>query len=274
VLRRSDLRVGFVQFDPEFGAPERNLARVTDLIRSIEADLLVLPELFTSGYQFVNQREVTGLAEPVPHGPTVRALARLARDQNLWIVAGIPERAGRRCFNSAVIVGPRGWRGTYRKAHLFYEEKRWFAPGDGAFPVYDIGAARVGVMVCFDWFFPEVARALALAGADVIAHPANLVLPYCPEAMITRCLENRVFAVTANRIGTEQRGGKRPLTYIGQSEIVAPDGRVLVRAGAEETGVGLATIDPRTARDKRLNRYNHLLRDRRAALYRPLTRTR
>jgi predicted amidohydrolase len=202
----------------------------------------------------------------------VRALAQLARAKDMWIVAGVAERAGRRCYNSAVIVGPAGWRGTYRKAHLFHEEKRWFAPGAGPFPVYDIGAARVGVMVCFDWFFPEVARALALAGADVIAHPSNLVLPYCPEAMITRCLENRVFAVTANRSGTEARGGKRRLTYIGQSEIVAPDGRVLVRAGVDEARVGLATIDLRAARDKRLNRFNHLLRDRRAALYRPLVR--
>lgn len=274
MARRRSFRAGFVQFRPVFGAPERNLACALDLIDSVEADLIVLPELFTSGYQFTAAREVRELAESVPDGPTVRALAQAARAKNLWIVAGVAERAGRDCYNSAVVVGPRGWRGTYRKVHLFFEEKRWFVPGAGPFPVYDIGGARVGVMVCFDWFFPEVARALALAGADVIAHPANLVLPYCPEAMITRCLENRVFAVTANRIGAEARGGRRRLTFIGQSEIVAPDGRVLVRAGAEDSRVGLATLDLRAARDKRLNRYNHLLRDRRAALYRPLARTR
>jgi predicted amidohydrolase len=135
------------------------------------------------------------------------------------------------------------------------------------FRSYDIGKARIGIMVCFDWFFPEAARSLALAGAEIICHPANLVLPYCPDAMVTRCLENRVFAITANRTGSEMRGGKKRLIYIGRSEVVDPGGRILFRAPRNREALRILEIDPREARDKALNRYNHLLRDRRADLY-------
>ena len=122
-------------------------------------------------------------------------------------------------------------------------------------------------MVCFDWFYPEAARTLALKGADIICHPSNLVLPHCPEAMVTRCLENHVFSITANRIGSERRGGKKKLTYIGKSEVVGPRGRVLHRAPEKREKLAIVEIDPAEARDKSLNPYNDLLKDRRTALY-------
>jgi predicted amidohydrolase len=133
--------------------------------------------------------------------------------------------------------------------------------------VYDIGSARVGLMICFDWYYPESARTLALMGADIIAHPSNLVLPHCPDAMRTRCLENRVFAITCNRIGSEERGGKAKLTYIGQSEVVGPSGEILRRAKLDQKELGLVDIDPFESRQKHLNPYNDLLADRRPKLY-------
>ncbi len=172
------------------------------------ADLLVLPELFNTGYLITSKEEIRALAEEVPGGRTTQRLAALAKRSGVHLVAGMAERSGDRIFNAAVLISPSGHVATYRKVHLFFEEKLWFDPGDGEFPVYDIGLCRVGMMVCFDWFFPESARMLALKGAQVICHPSNLVLPYCQTAMVTRCLENRVFAVTCNRTGTEQRGGK------------------------------------------------------------------
>ncbi|MFO0767873.1 MAG: nitrilase-related carbon-nitrogen hydrolase [Nitrospiraceae bacterium] len=99
--------------------------------------------------------------------------------------------------------------GCYRKTHLFFEETLFFDPGDSGFQVWDVGGAKVGVMICFDWFYPESARTLALMGADIIAHPSNLVLPHCPDSMVTRCLENRVFSITANRIGRARLGAAR-----------------------------------------------------------------
>ena len=261
------MRVGYLQFDPVFGEVARNLDHVTAQLEKVETDLIVLPELFATGYQFVSQEEVFQLAEPVPDGATTKRLADIAARLGMTIVAGLPERDGGRCFNSAVVVGPKGFIGCYRKTHLFFEETLWFTPGDSGFHVWDIGPARVGVMICFDWYYPESARTLALQGADIIAHPSNLVLPNCPDSMVTRCLENRVFSVTANRIGREARGGKDRLTFIGLSEVVSPRGRILHRAPRDIEDLTLVEIDPAEARLKALNDYNDLLRDRRPAFY-------
>ncbi|HZS10685.1 MAG TPA: nitrilase-related carbon-nitrogen hydrolase [Nitrospirales bacterium] len=261
------MRVGFCQFNPAFGEVERNLDRIAARLSGITCDLMVLPELFASGYQFASADEVASLAEPVPDGPTTQRLIEIARERRMHIVAGVPERAGGLYYNSAVVVGPQGFLGCYRKTHLFFEETRWFTPGDTGFQVWDIGAARLGVLVCFDWYYPESARTLALRGADILCHPSNLVLPHCPDAMVTRCLENRVFAITANRIGTEARGEGKPLTFIGNSEIVSPRGKILHRARPDADELAVVDIDPQEARDKSLNSYNDLLKDRRPALY-------
>jgi predicted amidohydrolase len=191
----------------------------------------------------------------------------IARDRRMTLVAGLAERDGDRCYNSAVAVGPDGLIGCYRKVHLFFEETLFFSPGDGGFQVWDIGTARIGVMVCFDWFYPESARTLALKGADIICHPSNLVLPYCPDAMVTRCLENRVFSITANRIGSETRGGKNTLTFIGHSEVVTPRGEILRRAPRDRADIAVVEIDPSQARNKSVNAYNDLFRDRRPSAY-------
>ena len=156
----------------------------------------------------------------------------------------------------------------YRKAHLFYEETIVFSPGDTGFQVWDIGVAKVGLLICFDWIYPEAARTLTLLGAEILCHPSNLVLPHCPDAMVTRCLENRVFSITANRIGFDQRGDKERLTFIGNSEIVSPRGRILYRASGDREDLAIIDIDPAEARNKALNHYNDLVRDRRPDLYR------
>lgn len=277
------IRVGVVQTSPRFGRVAANLARALRLMATKPADLYVLPELFATGYQFSSRAEVARLAEPVPTGRTCRQLIAFARRHRCAIVAGLPERAGRRCYNSAVVIGPDGYLGCYRKLHLFGEETCWFAPGRKAGAVWTIGAfgsggsgkatgsVKIGVMICFDWFFPETARSLALEGADLICHPANLVLPYCPEAMRTRSIENRLFTATADRVGTEARGGRAPLTYIGRSQITDPRGRLLFRAPAKGEAIGVVRIDPRQARDKRLNSYNDLWEARRPRAYRGLT---
>lgn len=261
------MRVGFLQFDPRFGDVAANLDTVAEKLEQADAELIVLPELFASGYQFVSQEEVYRLAEPVPDGQTVRRLIDIATRRRMYIVAGLPEKAASRCYNSAVVVGPSGFLGCYRKTHLFFEETLFFTPGDSGFRVWDLGQAKIGVMICFDWYYPEAARSLALQGADIICHPSNLVLPNCPDSMPVRCLENRVFAITCNRIGSEARGGKKQLTYIGNSEIVTPKGVILYRASRDQEDLAVHDIDPAEARNKRVNPYNDLLCDRRVSLY-------
>jgi predicted amidohydrolase len=262
------MRIGFYQYKPQFGEVAKNLDAVVAVLEQAEADLIVLPELFASGYQFVSQDEVMQLAESVTDGPTTRRLIDLAKNRQMHIVAGIPERAGDRYYNSAVVVGPSGFVGCYRKTHLFFEETLFFTPGDTGFQVWDIGPAKIGVMICFDWYYPEAARTLALKGAEIICHPSNLVLPNCPDSMPVRCLENRVFAVTCNRTGTEVRGGKDPLTFIGNSETVSPRGAILYRAPRDKEELCILEVDPAEARNKALTPYNDLLRDRRESLYR------
>jgi predicted amidohydrolase len=265
------VHIGFVQSLPTFGRVKANLDRVTDLLSEVDADLMVLPELFATGYQFTSRREAERFSEHVPDGTTTKRLISLAKQRRCVIVAGLAEQKGRSLFNSAVVVGPGGFIGCYRKAHLFYEETLWFSHGNSGFRVFQAAGATIGVMICFDWFFPESMRALALAGADIICHPSNLVLPHAPNAMITRCLENRVFAITADRVGAEQRGDKERLTFIGTSQVVSPQGQVLVRASTDSEEVRVVAIDPKEARRKAINRYNHLFSDRRADLYGMLT---
>lgn len=257
-------RIAIVQTNPEFGNVAKNIAEASEIVASVEADLYVLPELFSTGYSFLNRKELEKLAEPAD-GPSFRAMSALAARLKAHIAYGFAERSGN-LYNSAALVGPKGAAGLYRKVHLYAKETVLFSPGDLGFPVFDLPIGKVGMMVCFDWIFPESARTLALRGAQIIAHPSNLVMPYCPDAMVTRCLENRVFAATANRIGTEHRGGSE-LQFIGTSEIVSPTGEVLVRMARDEAGIRVVEADLKAALGKKINRYNDLLAGRRPSEY-------
>ncbi|NPA47381.1 MAG: acyltransferase [Thermococci archaeon] len=257
--------VAFVQMEPELLDPETNYCKAERLTReAVEkgASLVVLPELFDTGYVFNDAGELEAVAQPIPSGRTTEFLEWLAEDTGSFIVAGTAERADGGFYNSAVVVGPEGYVGKYRKTHLFNREKLFFKPGDTGFRVFDLGFARVGVMICFDWFFPESARTLALMGADVIAHPANLVMPYAPRAMPVRALENRVYTVTADRVG-EERG----VVFTGMSQIAAPTSEVLVQAGRTGETVGVAEVDVSLSRNKKLNERNDVFMDRRREFY-------
>ncbi len=261
------MNVGFFQFAPQFGESHRNLESIVQAIDSFQGHLLVFPEFALSGYQFLSKEEAWELAEAVPTGTVCQQLEQAIRGRELYVVVGLAERAQDCLYNSAVLIGPKGYIGTYRKTHLFFEETCWFSPGNTGFHVWDIGMAKIGLLVCFDWFYPEAARTLALKGADILCHPSNLVLPYCPDAMVTRCLENHVFAITANRVGREQRGNKSALSFIGLSEIVAPNGQILHRASQKEPELFTYGIEVTQARDKRINPYNDLLKDRQPQWY-------
>ena len=260
------MRVGSFQFRPDFGKPSENLRRVLRGLGRAEADLVVLPELPFTGYLFRDRREVEGLAEDPRRSEIVDGLVALCRSRSMYIVTGFAERAAGKIFNSALLLGPRGLLRTYRKVHLFNLEKRWFDPGNLPFEVTRVRGARVGLMICFDWVFPEAARALALQGAELIAHPSNLVLDYCQRVMVGRCIENGLFAVTTNRCGSDTRphGSVR---FTGRSQIVGPRGEILHRAPAQRPGLSVVEIDPSRARDKMITPANHLLKDRRPEFY-------
>lgn len=266
------MRIGFYQTSPVFGEKRKNIEQIESACANVKIDLLVLPELCTTGYQFVSESEVRELAEPAD-GETVGRLGELARRSGGAIAAGFLERDGEAVYNSAVLVSPEPGvaPGLYRKVHLFDEEKKWMRPGNLGFPLFEHRGVRLGMLICFDWAFPEAARSLALQGMDILLHPANLVLPWCQDAMRTRALENGIFAVTANRVGEEYReGAGRPLSFTGASQVVGPRGEVICRAAASEE-LRVVEIEPLRAREKVLTPLTDLLGDRRPECYRRLT---
>ncbi len=261
------MNVGYLQFAPEFGSIRENTERTADLLKDCEADLVVLPELFSTGYMFNSRRELLDLAETADESFALGLLRDVAAVEGVYISAGFAE-LGRNdsVYNSAALVGPEGLKGIYRKYHLFDREKEMFTPGEDAPQVFTIPGARIGMMICFDWLFPEVARILMLQGAQIICHPANLVLPFCQAAMITRSIENGVFTITANRVGSESSGDTF-LNFTGRSQVTDPKGNILARASESGQELFAVTLDPSEADEKTLTERNSIIADRRTDLY-------
>ena len=231
------------------------------------AALVIFPELFTTGYNLgARLRE---LAEPLS-GPALETIGATAADAGLAILTGFCERDGPRLFNSAVLVGRDGSvLAVHRKCHLYGAmECELFTPGD-ALAVVDLDRLRVGVLICYDIEFAEAVRALALAGAELVAVPTTLMASHdlVARAMVpVRAAENQVFIAYANRTGAEG-----DLAYIGQSCIVGPDGADLARAGRNEEELLLADLDPAAiARARSTYCY---LGERRPELYESLSQT-
>jgi predicted amidohydrolase len=253
------------QNNPIFGAIENNISDLLGAIKSKDFDLLVLPELFATGYQFLDKTEALSLADELEHGYTFEAMKQLSHEKNALIIYGFPQRVGNEVFNSALAIAPNEKNHLYQKMHLFDTEKNIFSPGKTGFSVFQYRDAKIGIMICFDWRFPEAARKLALLGGQIICHPSNLVMPHCPDAMITRALENCVYTATANRVGEEYRTGSR-LKFIGKSRIIAPNGEVLAELGTEK-GFVAVVVDPKLADNKEVTSRNGVFDDRRPEFY-------
>lgn len=275
--------VASVQMEPRIGHKEDNVARSVALVERAAAGgaaLVVLPELTNTGYVFESRAEAFALAEAVPDGPTTQAWIEVARRCNIHIVAGIAERDGDRLYNAAVVVGPGGWLGTYRKLHLWGDEHLFFEAGDKGLPLFHTPWGRLGVVICYDGWFPEVYRLLAMQGADIVAMPTNWVpMPGHPAGSpamantlaMASAHSNALNIVCANRTGTE-----RGQPFIGQSLIVDAHGWPLAGPAAEsgEDLVLTAQIDLKATRQARqLNAFNHVLRDRRDDVYDPMLGT-
>ncbi|MCX7025936.1 MAG: hypothetical protein NT061_00285 [Spirochaetes bacterium] len=259
------MKITLVQNHPVFGDKAGNVARLVAAMESSPSDLYVLPEMAYSGYQFTSVEETRSLAEDLGSS-SIDALRAASRRLDACVVFGFPERAGNLLYNSSLALLPDGKEYLYRKTHLFYKEKLFFSPGDTGFKVFDFRNAKIGIAICFDWFFPESFRTLALKGADIVAHSSNLVLPYCQRADFAAAVQNKVFIATANRVGTEQREAEA-LTFTGGSVLVSPKGEYLLEGPREKEAVLSADIDPAAARVKRLNPWNDALDDRRPEFY-------
>lgn len=270
------VRVACIQMEPSIGDTAANVAHTLDLIaRAADggARLIVLPELCNTGYVFETREEAFALAETIPDGPTCSAWAKIAAERDLIIVAGITERAGQALYNSAVVIGPHGHIGTYRKMHLWGAENLFFEPGNNGFPVFQTALGRIGVAICYDGWFPETYRLQALQGADIVCVPTNWVpIPGQAdgrEAManilaMAAAHSNSIYIACADRIGTE-----RGQPFEGQSLIVGHTGwPVAGPASRDGEEIVTAEIDLSAARRERnWNAFNQVLRDRRTDVY-------
>jgi len=268
--------VATVQFEPIIGDRAGNLAAIERLAKAAKtqgAEIVVLPELADSGYTFRDGEEVAALAGPVPGGPSAETLRRLAEEFGLYIVSGIAEQDGDRFYNSALLCGPEGYIGKYRKLHLWNNENRLFRKGDLGLPIFDLPFGRIGIAICYDGWFPETFRQLALAGAELVCVPTNWVpmagAEGVPEPMANilhkaAAHTNGLYIACADRIGIE-----RGQSFIGRSLIVGPQGwPISGPASADREEILLAQIDLSSVTETRtLNSFNHLLGDRRADVY-------
>lgn len=279
----SPVRVAVVQFDPQVGVGNRqdNLHRSLELAEEAVtggANLIVLPELTSTGYFFNDRQDAFAHSESVPDGPSLRLWVAFARQHRIYLVAGLAERDGMQLFNTGVLVGPDGFIGKYRKAHLWNLEKLWFTPGDLGFPVFDTPIGRIGLLICWDIWFPEVPRLLSQQGADIICSLNNWVWtppPLFDDAgkcmasylTMTAAHVNNVFIAAASRIG-EERGAR----YLGCSLIAGTHGWPIgAVASADQQEILFADIDLTSARSAPIwNSLNDLHRDRRADLYDPM----
>jgi predicted amidohydrolase len=267
------LTLAVVQFTPGFGEKEKNLSRMRELVEDVTADIILFPELCTTGYFFLSRDEVAEAAEPAD-GTSSEFFQDMAQDKNAVVVAGIAESYQKHLYNACLVVVPEVKNPyVYRKSHLFYKENVCFDPGDtGFFVVEDKERdVRIGPMVCYDWRFPESARVLTLLGADLIVCPANLVTESWRRVMPARAIENNVYLAVANRAGVEKRKGEE-LRFKGNSAIYDLSGQEIKKAGEEKDEVLLAEIYPSQARDKSFNAINDVLTDRQPQHYGPLTR--
>ncbi len=274
--QEAEIRIACVQMEPVVGEKDRNVRRSVEFIEAAAdngARLIVLPELANSGYVFETREEAFDLAEPVPGGPTCDAWIEVAAKRNIWLVAGIAERVDGALYNSAVIIGPDGYIGTFRKVHLWNEEALFFEPGNLGFPVFSTPIGRIGTFICYDGWFPESYRMCALQGADVICIPTNWVpIPGQDpdrEAMANILVmgsahSNSVFVAAADRVGME-----RGQPFLGQSLIASYSGWPIGGpASPTEEEIIYADVNLSDARRKRnWNEYNQILRDRRSDVY-------
>jgi predicted amidohydrolase len=260
---RAFINAGLVQFSPILGDVDENIIRIGKLLEQADdADLIVLPELANSGYNFESKEQAIELAENIENSVYIDFLISEANQHNIFIVSGFLEREKDTLFNTAILIGKDGLVGKYRKLHLFMNEWDIFETGNLGLPVFDVGNFRIGMLVCFDWIFPETWRILALKGAEVICHPSNLVLPYAQQAVPVQGLMNRTFNITANRIGTE-----REISFTGQSIISDPQGKILNKASADKEEIIIAKLDLNLARNKMITPRNHIFNDRLPAEY-------
>jgi len=261
--------ITIVQSFPKYADTASNLDFIHRTIDTVETDLLVFPELATSGYFFTEKSDLISHALIWNESSELLHIQKRSTETNTIIVIGFPEREGEALYNSAGIFMPNAIQSkVYRKTHLFYKEHLIFEQGNtGFFCVHDtVHDCMIGIMICYDWRFPEVARTLALQGADLIVCPANLVTTLSGKVFPARAIENKVYVAVANRVGEESLEGET-LLFRGESAIYDYLGERMAMASFGNEEIIHAEINPQETRNKTFNSVNDIFKDRRPDMY-------
>ncbi len=238
------VKIALVQLQPVLGDKSANIELIRKAVASTDAPLVIFPEMFLTGYMV--RDKLQPLAETLD-GLSVRAVCEIARSENRCIIVGMPEKDSVRdgiLYNSAVVVQPDGSVGTYHKMHLVnfgpFEEYTYFAKG-ARMPLFDTPAGKVGIIICFDIFFPELCKYYALEGADMIvcisASP-SVTREFFEKVMVARAIENTVFFAYVNFVGPEKN-----LIFWGGDALVSPRGDIIARGGYYEEGIVEVDVD-------------------------------
>lgn len=240
----ANTHIACVQMDVAIGNVAANRQQIVARIREAadhHAQLVIFPECALTGYCFDSLAEAAALAEPLD-GESAQAIAAACHDTNLHAVVGFIERLSDRYYNAAMVVGPAGVVGSYRKVHLpFLGVDRFLTPGDRPFAVIDLPQGRIGINICYDASFPEAARALKLLGAELVILPTNWPGGAWRTAEFiinARASENHLHFAAVNRVGTE-----RGWQFIGRSKVVDCMGDTVVEASRENEEIVYATLD-------------------------------
>lgn len=236
------MKLGFFQYAVIARDPEANFARIAGALRGCRCDLLVLPELFTCGYAFSGRSELLPFAERLVGGRTVAFLREQAVAIGGVVTGTFPELGDDGLYNTAVMVDSGGLIGYQRKVHLPEYEKQFFRPGEAIGVVELPGGMKVGMMSCFDCWFPQFGALLRQQGARIFCNSASFGGSATPTILPVRARENQVFVISCNRIGSENFAG-RPEKFYGHSRIVSPDGVELAGTGEEER-LAVVEVDP------------------------------
>lgn len=262
------LTVEINQFAPKHHNLDDNLEYIVTKSEESSSKIIIFPELATCGY-FYQSKDVLNEFDMEANNEQFEKLQELATEEEKIICVGFAEKEEDVFYNSAAIFFPdEEISSIYRKSHLFYKESMVFEPGNtGFFTIeYEEWDIKIGLMICYDWRFPEAARTLALQGADLIICPANLVTGVWQGVMESRALENKVYLAVANRIGSETLYNET-LDFNGESTILAYNGKALVTAGESNEISIIAEIESLKTRDKSFNGINDIFKDRREDLY-------
>jgi 5-aminopentanamidase len=262
------ISLSLIQFEPLFGKSEHNKEKLYHYAKDVNSEILVFPELCTTGYFFQSRDESIKYAEPFS-GTTITEIQHISSKQDKIIIFGFAESHNNKIFNSAAIIFPDNKLSTvYRKTHLFYKERFCFDPGDTGFFVIKDNKRdlHLGTMICYDWRFPEAARSLGLLGADLIVCPSNLVTNVWHKVMPARALENKCYLAVANRTGDEDRNGEK-VSFNGDSGIWSYNGDLITKAGRNDETVINTVLYPEKTRNKAFNEFNDIFKDRRPDLY-------